>query len=222
MEGPTPGAIPDGVTTTDLIRSENSRHLPAFSAKCELRFRRQVFFLCVFSRMKDGMSNQCFEMAVKLATGTSHGVACTQSESYFKTIEMLVQLFYINNLFAFGSEMRTLSNRNADLCSRIRKLQQESHDLQDQITKMQIKRRETKGHIKEKMLELTELKQMRENKGEVHQHIVDRAESVLEKYQKIATISQNVLRGIILASRVNWIDDPKLRGIAMGLENIPK
>ncbi|XP_028811208.1 centromere protein H [Denticeps clupeoides] len=214
MEGPTPGAIPDGVTTTDLIR------------------------------MKDGMSNQCFEMAVKLATAKKRlcdaadevddieihereleeaRIAHCNKTLALNRAEILNAVFEkMTQIDAEADEMRTLSNRNADLCSRIRKLQQESHDLQDQITKMQIKRRETKGHIKEKMLELTELKQMRENKGEVHQHIVDRAESVLEKYQKIATISQNVLRGIILASRVNWIDDPKLRGIAMGLENIPK
>lgn len=30
-----------------------------------------------------------------------------------------------------------------------------------------------------------------------------------------------VFQGIILASKVNWRDDPKLRDIAMGLENIP-
>lgn len=30
-----------------------------------------------------------------------------------------------------------------------------------------------------------------------------------------------VFQGIILASKVNWRDDPKLKDIAMGLENIP-
>jgi len=34
-------------------------------------------------------------------------------------------------------------------------------------------------------------------------------------------IKNLVFQGIILASKVNWRDDPKLRDIAMGLENMP-
>ncbi|KAI5095281.1 centromere protein H, partial [Silurus meridionalis] len=97
----------------------------------------------------------------------------------------------------------------------------ETRELQDQITDIQKERLELKGLIKNKMQEINELKQMGENQGEVQKRAMERAEEILQKYKKIATISQNVLRGIILASRVNWIDDPKLRDIAMGLESIP-
>ncbi len=44
------------------------------------------------------------------------------------------------------------------------------------------------------MLEINELKQVKENQGEVQQRAKERAETVLQKYQKVTTILQNVLR----------------------------
>jgi len=44
------------------------------------------------------------------------------------------------------------------------------------------------------MLEINELKQAKENQGEVQQRAKERAEAVLQKYQKVTTILQNVLR----------------------------
>ncbi|TSO77742.1 hypothetical protein Baya_9709 [Bagarius yarrelli] len=71
------------------------------------------------------------------------------------------------------------------------------------------------------MQEINTLKQMGENQGKAQKQAMERAEEILQKYKKMVLISQNVLRGIILASRINWFDDPKLRDIAMGLESIP-
>lgn len=51
-----------------------------------------------------------------------------------------------------------------------------------------------KGQIKKKMQEINELKQVKENQGEVQQRAKERAETVLQKYQKVTTILQNVLR----------------------------
>lgn len=53
---------------------------------------------------------------------------------------------------------------------------------------------EIKGLIKNKMKEINELKQMGENQGETQKRALKRAEEILQKYKKIATISQNVLR----------------------------
>lgn len=53
---------------------------------------------------------------------------------------------------------------------------------------------ELKGLIKKKMQEINELKQMGENQGEAQKRAMERAEEILQKYKKIATISQNVLR----------------------------
>lgn len=44
------------------------------------------------------------------------------------------------------------------------------------------------------MQEINELKQVKENQGEVQQRAKERAEAVLQKYQKVTTILQNVLR----------------------------
>lgn len=51
-----------------------------------------------------------------------------------------------------------------------------------------------KGQIKKKMLEINDLKQVKENQGDVQQKAKERAEVVLQKYQKVTTILQNVLR----------------------------
>lgn len=53
---------------------------------------------------------------------------------------------------------------------------------------------ELKEQIKKKMQEINEWKQVKENQGEVQQRAKERAEAVLEKYQKVTTILQNVLR----------------------------
>lgn len=53
---------------------------------------------------------------------------------------------------------------------------------------------ELKGVIRKKMQEINDLKQMGENQGEAQKQVMERAEEILQKYKKIANISQNVLR----------------------------
>lgn len=53
---------------------------------------------------------------------------------------------------------------------------------------------ELKDLLKTKMQEINELKKMGENQGEAQKRAMERAEEILQKYKKIATISQNVLR----------------------------
>uniref|UniRef100_A0A3B4CRC7 Centromere protein H C-terminal domain-containing protein n=1 Tax=Pygocentrus nattereri TaxID=42514 RepID=A0A3B4CRC7_PYGNA len=173
--------------------------------------------------MKDIMANQCFDMNIKVNMGKLQRPCDTfdaeaDLSKFENTIEQ-ARLSHFNKTLAL--------NRMQVWNAVIEKLIQsdtgdEIRELQDQITDVQKKRLEMKGLIKKKMQAINELKQMRENQGQVEKQAVERAEAILQKYQKIATISQNVLRGIILASKVNWIDDPKLKDIAMGLENIPK
>ncbi|MCJ8734772.1 hypothetical protein PDJAM_G00239220 [Pangasius djambal] len=195
-------------------------------------------------RMKDIMANQCFDMSIKVNMAgklkssetldaevdlskyekeieqarTSHfnkTLALNRMQVWNVIIEKLIQ----DN--AGAASLKAVVDENADLCEKAMKVIKETRELQDQITDIQKERLEMKGLIKNKMQEINELKQMGENQGEAQKRAMERAEEVLQKYKKIATISQNVLRGIILASRVNWISDPKLRDIAMGLESIP-
>lgn len=47
---------------------------------------------------------------------------------------------------------------------------------------------------------------------------------IVSAYKEISTCCINLgvsLQGIILACKVNWLDDPKLRDIVMTLEELP-
>ncbi|XP_066499773.1 centromere protein H isoform X2 [Hoplias malabaricus] len=196
-------------------------------------------------RMKEIMTNQCFDMNIKINMGKlkrscdtfdteadlskyENAVEQARVSHFNKTLalsRMQVWNAVVEKLVQDDSEdmsLRTMVDENADLCEKTLKLVKETRELQDQITDIQKQRLEIKGHIKKKMQEINEIKQMENNQDQAQKQVVERAEAILQKYQKIATISQNVLRGIILASRVHWSDDPKLREIAMGLESIPK
>ncbi|XP_060788299.1 centromere protein H [Neoarius graeffei] len=211
--------------------SEDTDHLPSSISPIHLL------------RMKDIMANQCFDMNIKVNMGKVKSSETLNAEAdlsrYEKEIEQ-ARTSYFNKTLALNrmqiwnviieklihdnagaAPLKAVVDENADLCEKAMKIIKETRQLQDRITDIQKERLELKGVIKNKMQDINELKQMGENQGEAQKQAVERAEEILQKYKKIATISQNVLRGIILASRVNWIDDPKLKDIAMGLESIP-
>ncbi|XP_076860317.1 centromere protein H [Brachyhypopomus gauderio] len=195
-------------------------------------------------RMKDVMAHQCFDMNIKVNKGRVKRSSDTfdadaDLSKYEAAIEQ-ARLSHFNKTLALKRmqvwqtitetltqndadtmSLKAMVEENADLCEKTMKVIKETRTLQDQITDIQKERLELKGRIKRRLQEMAELKQQGEAQGQVHRQVVERAEAVLQKYLKIATISQNVLRGIIIASKVNWIDDPKLKDIAMGLETIP-
>ncbi|XP_035377779.1 centromere protein H [Electrophorus electricus] len=195
-------------------------------------------------RMKDMMANQCFDMNVKVNMGRlkrSCGTFDADADlSKYETAIEQARLSHFNKTLALNRmqvwntvtekllqndadamALKAMVDENADLCEKTMKVIKETRTLQDQITDIQKERLELKGLIKKRMQEINELKQTGENQGQAQKQAVERAEAVFQKYLKIATISQNVLRAIIIASKVNWIDDPKLRDIAMGLETVP-
>ncbi|KAI9521564.1 hypothetical protein NQZ68_003718 [Dissostichus eleginoides] len=99
---------------------------------------------------------------------------------------------------------------------------QESKDLQDEVTEAQKKRLEIKQLLHEKMKEMEDLKSKKEHEvTEKFKAALEKGQGNLEKYKKMSVMTQNVLRGIILACKINWMDDPKLRDIAMMLEDLP-
>ncbi|KAG9334737.1 hypothetical protein JZ751_006574 [Albula glossodonta] len=109
-----------------------------------------------------------------------------------------------------------------DLSSRILKLQQESSDLHEQISQLQKQKLELKRLTHERMQELDELNRVRQHPEEGrYSSVLQKGQSVLEKHQKSTTIIQNVLRGVILASRLHWGADPKLRDLTLGLDSMP-
>lgn len=196
-------------------------------------------------RIKEQMSNQCFEMKVRLQAGNCKRL-CGASEAERDLPDYVCELedaknTHFNKTLALhrmqvwhaiaeklqqndpeAIAMKKHTDRSLDLCSQIKELQQESTDLHDKITEIQKQRLELKRLTQEKMKEIEELKNQKEHPElEKYKTVLQKGQSHLEKYQKMASMTQNVLRGIILASKVNWSDDPKLRDIAMALENNP-
>ncbi|XP_035514708.1 centromere protein H [Morone saxatilis] len=196
-------------------------------------------------RIKQQMSNQCFEMAVQLHAGKSKR-SCSTSEAerdlpdYVDELER-VKTIHFNSTFTLhrmqmwhaireklkqndseADALKAVSDRCMALCSHIKQLQQESRDLQDEITEIQKKRLEMKRLTHEKMKEMEEMMSRKEHPDtEKYKAALEKGQANLEKYKKMAIMTQNVLRGILLACKVNWLDDPKLRDIAMTLEEFP-
>ncbi|XP_070690360.1 centromere protein H [Pempheris klunzingeri] len=196
-------------------------------------------------RIKQQMSNQCFEMAVQLNAGKSKR-SCSTSEAerdlpdYVSELEKAKTINFNSTLtlhrmqmwHAIGEKLKqndseaealkAVSDRCMALCSHIKQLQQESRDLQDEITEKQKKRLEMKRLTHEKMKEMEEMMSKKEHPdSEKYKAALEKGQANLEKYKKMAIMTQNVLRGILLACKVNWLDDPKLRDIAMTLEKFP-
>ncbi|KAG7243982.1 hypothetical protein INR49_006140 [Caranx melampygus] len=76
---------------------------------------------------------------------------------------------------------------------------------------------ELKRLTQEKMKEMEELMSKKEQPddpdAEKYRAALEKGQANLEKYKKMVIMTQNVLRGILLAFKVNWLDDPRLRDI---------
>ncbi|XP_028268961.1 centromere protein H isoform X2 [Parambassis ranga] len=191
------------------------------------------------------MSNQCFEMELQLHTEKSKR-SCSTSDTerdlqdYISEIERVKTIHFNNTLalhrmqmwHAIGEQLKqndpeadtlkALSERCMALCSNIKQLQQESRILQDQITEIQKKRLEMKRLTHEKMKEMEKIMSKEEHADtERYKAVLEKGQANLEKYRKITAMTQNVFKGILLACKINWLDDPKLRELAMTLEDSP-
>ncbi|KAK1892605.1 Centromere protein H [Dissostichus eleginoides] len=175
-------------------------------------------------RMNQQMSNQCFEMAVQLQAGKSKRSCSTSAaerdlKDYVKELERAKTLNFNSTLtlhrmqmwHAIGEKLKrndseavvlkAVADRCMALCSQIKQFQQLLH---------------------EKMKEMEDLKSKKEHEvTEKFKAALEKGQGNLEKYKKMSVMTQNVLRGIILACKINWMDDPKLRDIAMMLEDLP-
>ncbi|XP_019221402.1 centromere protein H isoform X1 [Oreochromis niloticus] len=195
-------------------------------------------------RIKQQMSNQCFEMAVQL-NAEKNKRSCSTSEAerdlpeYISELERVKTLHFNSTLtlhrmqmwHAIGEKLnwsdseadalKAISDRCMGLCSHIKHLQQESKKLQDEITEIQKNRLEMKRVTHEKIKHMEEFSKKEYPDMEKYKAALEKGQANLEKYKKMAIMTQNVLRGILLACKVNWLDDPKLRDIAMTLEEFP-
>ncbi|KAG5841326.1 hypothetical protein ANANG_G00198350 [Anguilla anguilla] len=139
-------------------------------------------------RIKEQMSNQCFEMMVKIRASKSkiHGESsdAEKDESEYENEIEEAKISHCNKTLALhrmqvwkavsdklkqsdteADAMRATTNHTQDLCSKVMKLQQESRELQDQIIGLQKQKLELKRLTHEKMREMEELKRVREHPG---------------------------------------------------------
>uniref|UniRef100_A0A3Q2P080 Centromere protein H n=1 Tax=Fundulus heteroclitus TaxID=8078 RepID=A0A3Q2P080_FUNHE len=177
-------------------------------------------------RIKQQLSNHCFEMAVQLNAGKSERPS-SSSEAERELWVGGIQMWHaieekMKQAGPDAEALKAVSDRAKALCSQIKMLQSENRTLQDEITEMQKKRLEIKRLIHEKMKVMEELRSNNEQPiTDKYKTVLEKGQANLEKYKKITIMSQNVLRGILLAFKVNWLDNPKLREVVMTLEEFP-
>ncbi|XP_008335073.1 centromere protein H isoform X2 [Cynoglossus semilaevis] len=122
---------------------------------------------------------------------------------------------------AQASQIKELSKRCMAMCSRIKHVQNENRDLKNEIAKIQKERYDLWQITAEKRKEIDVM--LKEEYPEAKQYKAWLAEvkTNLESCKRMITLTQNVLRGIFLAFKVNWLDDPKLKDIVMNMEAFP-
>ncbi|XP_024130679.1 centromere protein H isoform X2 [Oryzias melastigma] len=200
-------------------------------------------------RIKQQMSNQCFEMEVHLnavSVSGKHRRSCSTSEAerdysdHISELERVKTLQFNQTLALHRMQMwhameekikindpesdalKVVNERCMALCCQIKQIQQETRLLQDEITELQKKRLEMKRLTHDKMKEMEDLMSSKEHPDtEKCKAALEKGQKNLEKYKKMSIMAQNVLRGILLACKINWLDDPKLRDVAMTLEEFP-
>ncbi|XP_057688634.1 centromere protein H [Corythoichthys intestinalis] len=118
-----------------------------------------------------------------------------------------------------ANDLKAIIDRCMTLSSHINTLQEKTMTLENGITKLQKKRLELKQRIQEKMKQIEEVKA--HWYAEKYQAVLQKGSTNLENYKKMVVMAQNILRGLVLACNINWMDDPHLRDIVMKLEEFP-
>uniref|UniRef100_A0A3Q3LXF4 Centromere protein H n=1 Tax=Mastacembelus armatus TaxID=205130 RepID=A0A3Q3LXF4_9TELE len=193
--------------------------------------------------IKQQMYSQCFEIKLHLQAGKNKKSRSTSEAERSLPVSELerVKTDYFNSTLILhrmqmwhaieeklkhndseADAIKAMGERCMALCSRLKQLQKESRTLQDEVTEIQKKRLEMKQLTHEKMQEMEELMSREKHPDtEKYKAALEKARANCEKYKKLITMTQSVLRGILLACKINWMDDPTLRDIAMTLEEFP-
>ncbi|CAL8346565.1 unnamed protein product [Lota lota] len=196
-------------------------------------------------RIKEQMFNHCVEMSAQI-NAVERKRSCSTSEAERNLAENVSELEeaktdqFIKTLPLHRMQMwhamaeklkqnnpesdsiKAASDRCMALCSQIKQLQQESRDMEDQVTDTRKKRLELKRLTREKMKAMDQLMcKWDPPELEKYKAAQQKGQLNMEKYKTMIVLTQNVLRGILLACKINWLDDPKIKAIAMTLEDLP-
>ncbi|KFQ12248.1 Centromere protein H, partial [Haliaeetus albicilla] len=107
------------------------------------------------------------------------------------------------------------------LSQRIIKCQQQARENEQKLIDIRRKRLTLKTAGREKLLQVhTIMKKQKEEQASVN--MIETLEVIrnnLEKEIQMTTVIKNVFQSIIIASRVNWAEDPSLKAIVLQLED---
>ncbi|XP_075446712.1 centromere protein H [Ascaphus truei] len=105
------------------------------------------------------------------------------------------------------------------LSSSILKSQQETRDLEEKLYEVRKKRLVLKELGSKMMLQMQTLKRdWKQDLEVIENDKLKKILQILEKQIHITTVVQCVFQSLILGSRVNWAEDPKLKDIVLKLE----
>ncbi|XP_032874472.1 centromere protein H [Amblyraja radiata] len=109
-----------------------------------------------------------------------------------------------------------------DLCSEIIATQKEVHTLENAVFEVQKQRLSLKQKMQGVLKDMeAEKKKQQQLLQQLENELPKRGEKNLQEHFKMVTLIQKVLQGVILASGVNWANDPELKEIVLQLENNP-
>ncbi|KAM9588305.1 centromere protein H [Morphnus guianensis] len=111
--------------------------------------------------------------------------------------------------------------RIVTLSQRIIKCQQQAREKEQKLIDIRRKRLTLKTAGREKLLQVhTVMKKQKEEQARVNMiKTLEVIRNKLEKEIQMTTVIKNVFQSIIIASRVNWAEDPSLKAIVLQLED---
>ncbi|XP_054041396.1 centromere protein H [Rissa tridactyla] len=106
------------------------------------------------------------------------------------------------------------------LSSAVLQYQKQAHEKEQKLNDIKMKRLSLKKAGKQKLLEINEM--MKKKKEEQAKRnvstMMEKINNIFKKERNMTTVIQNVFQNLIIASRVNWAEDPSLKAIVLHLE----
>ncbi|XP_014820365.1 PREDICTED: centromere protein H [Calidris pugnax] len=106
------------------------------------------------------------------------------------------------------------------LTSSVLHYQQQAREKEQKLNDIKKKRLLLKKHGRQKLLEIHDMKkkQKEEQVRTSTSEILEKIQDTFKKERELTTVIQNVFQNIIIASGVDWAEDPSLKAIILRLE----
>ncbi|XP_063176402.1 centromere protein H [Chroicocephalus ridibundus] len=104
------------------------------------------------------------------------------------------------------------------LSSAVLQYQKQAHEKEQKLNNIKMKRLSLKKAGKQKLLEINEMMKKKEEQARRNVSTMMKINNTFKKERNMTTVIQNVFQNLIIASRVNWAEDPSLKAIVLHLE----